>query len=226
MPRKIKHLKSGIHSCCLFLPLKKSYWQENFLELGFLCFCVLSYLTKEHSRPEGVADIQPGQPDSYPTWEQQSSPTAGDLPLQAQGLMATGNWCWYTLSASDINCQHLLLGFESFARKFDIHCLIWHSLQLKIPFLHCDIYCKNRTLIATLQTKPSTILTVDSCFSFFFEPWLFQSPKSVYPPTKSVKRSVPQILQPKEPTQNLFQRNFESPPPLRNLGNNFRNFWI
>lgn len=196
-----------------FYSTEKSYWQENFLELGFLCFCVLSYLTKEHSRPEGVADIQPGQPDSYPTWEQQSSPTAGDLPLQAQGLMATGNWCWYTLSASDIYCPQFIAWIWVFCQK------IWHSL-LDLTFSATqNSFSALWHLLqkSDIDCNPpnQTFNNSDSWFMFQFLFWTLivsVTQKCVPPNQISQKISSPNTST-KRTNPKSFPKKFWNPPP-------------
>ena len=158
-------------------------------------------------------------------------------------------WPFFTEKSFDIH--HLALTFKhsnsnsycsvTFIAPFlskqpTIQLSSWfrHSL---LPFLQItisqpnsvsDIYCSGWHLLPFCFLRLKLFVNPLNAFrsASFSEPCLFQSSKRWQPPNQSSQTISSPNLSTKNQPNDLFQKNFESPPPLRNLGNNFRNFWI
>ena len=148
-------------------------------------------------------------------------------------------WPWHQNTAVQIliAARHLLQQFRHLLRPFKPAN---HSAQFMIQtFLAAfpsdqnqsansvsDIYCSGWHLLPfCFEFQTFCQPTQCSRSASFLNPDCFSHPKDGNPPTSSVKRSVPQIFQPRT-NQKSFPEKILKAPPLRNLGNIFRNFWI
>ncbi len=143
----------------------------------------------------------------------------------------SNSYCSVTFIAT---VQTFIAPFHSKQPTIQLSSWFRHSLlpflQIKIsqPNSVSDIYCSGWQFFLLLLCLRLKLLSTHSMLSDllpFLNPACFSHPKDGNPPTNSVNQSVPQIFQPRT-NQMIFSRKILKAPPLRNLGNIFRNFGI